>query len=72
MFNFLEKDTYEFFKNRLSGFQKTYGMDGFKFDAGEAYYIPKLFEGTPLTDPNLFTTTYLKLVESFGEQDFSL
>uniref|UniRef100_A0A0A9ZJ17 Putative family 31 glucosidase KIAA1161 n=1 Tax=Lygus hesperus TaxID=30085 RepID=A0A0A9ZJ17_LYGHE len=66
LFNFMQNDTYEFFAKRLRDFKNEYGMDGFKFDAGEAYYIPTLFYLTPFEDPNIYSTTYLKLVESFG------
>uniref|UniRef100_A0A146M3J7 Putative family 31 glucosidase KIAA1161 n=1 Tax=Lygus hesperus TaxID=30085 RepID=A0A146M3J7_LYGHE len=66
LINILQKDTYEFFTGRLQTFKKDYGADGFKFDAGEAYYIPGLFKFTPLIYPNEYTRTYVKLAESFG------
>ncbi|KAF6204010.1 hypothetical protein GE061_002349 [Apolygus lucorum] len=65
--NFLQQNTYEFFTERLKTFKKDYGVDGFKFDAGEAYYIPGLFQFTPLNYPNEYTNTYVKLAASFGQ-----
>lgn len=66
--NFLQKDTFDFFKKRLQDIKTTYGADGFKFDAGEVFYIPALFQETPLMNPNEYTTTYVKLAEGFGEK----
>ena len=55
------------FKKRLKYFKDTYGLDGFKFDAGEVRYLPKLYTfNKTLDNINFFTSKYVKLATSFG------
>ena len=38
--DFTNPDAVKWFKDQLDHLQKTYGVDGFKFDAGDAYFYP--------------------------------
>ncbi|XP_063215591.1 myogenesis-regulating glycosidase-like isoform X2 [Bacillus rossius redtenbacheri] len=52
----------------LNGIKATYGIDSFKFDAGESSYLPQPPElNTSLSlVPNVFTNRYVETVSQFG------
>ncbi|XP_013387026.1 myogenesis-regulating glycosidase isoform X1 [Lingula anatina] len=53
---------------RLKAMQSL-GIDSFKFDAGEACYLPASFHTIfPLMNPGQFTTAYVNMVAHFGRQ----
>ena len=56
------------FKKRLKYFKDKYGLDGFKFDAGEVRYLPKFYTlNTTLENINFFSSKYVQLASSFGD-----
>lgn len=60
-------DSVEYFKTRLEFLQKNYGIDSFKFDAGETAWIPrqfKLFNNNSY--PDSYAQNYAKLAASQG------
>ncbi|XP_019631326.1 PREDICTED: uncharacterized family 31 glucosidase KIAA1161-like [Branchiostoma belcheri] len=55
------------FKERLRKMQQDYGIDSFKFDAGEVNYLPSNFiTARPLENNNEFTTLYADFATEFG------
>ena len=53
----------EWFRQRLGGLQAATGLDGFKFDAGEAVFVPPdAVTCQPLASRNEYTTRYVRLV----------
>lgn len=57
----------EWFKKRLKNFQSLYGLDGFKFDAGEVRYLPSYHTfNKSIENVNFFTTKYVHLAAGFG------
>eukprot|EP00899_Mesostigma_viride_P002301 jgi/Mesvir1/12071/Mv00353-RA.4 len=53
----------EWFVSRLQRFQQKYGVDGFKFDAGEPCFLPGNFRTfAPLRTPAEYTQLYLQNV----------
>lgn len=56
------------FKKRLKHFKDKYGLDGFKFDAGDVGYLPKFYTlNTTLENINFFSSKYAQLASSFGD-----
>ena len=50
------KDARDWFLNGLKSLQERYGIDGFKFDAGEPCFLPKEFETKiPMKHPSEYT-----------------
>ena len=57
----------DWFKKRLKDFKDRYGLDGFKFDAGEVRYLPKFYTlNTSLENINFFSSNYVQMASSFG------
>eukprot|EP00112_Aurelia_sp_Birch-Aquarium-sp1_P011954 Seg251.3 transcript_id=Seg251.3/GoldUCD/mRNA.D3Y31 product="Myogenesis-regulating glycosidase" protein_id=Seg251.3/GoldUCD/D3Y31 len=57
----------EWFKQRLSAFKTNFGLDGFKFDAGEVRYLPEHYTfHQPIKNVNLFSNKYVQIASSFG------
>ncbi|XP_064614320.1 myogenesis-regulating glycosidase-like [Liolophura sinensis] len=57
----------EWYSKRLRNIQQDYGVDSFKFDAGELVYLPMNFKTfRPMKTPGEYTTLYGKLIGSFG------
>ncbi|XP_078575219.1 LOW QUALITY PROTEIN: myogenesis-regulating glycosidase-like [Branchiostoma floridae x Branchiostoma japonicum] len=55
------------FKERLRKMQRDYGIDSFKFDGGEANYLPSNFVvARPLTNKNEYTTLFANFAADFG------
>ncbi|XP_078574160.1 myogenesis-regulating glycosidase-like [Branchiostoma floridae x Branchiostoma japonicum] len=55
------------FKERLRKMQRDYGIDSFKFDAGEVNYLPSNFVlSRPLDNNNEYTTLYAEFAAEFG------
>jgi alpha-glucosidase (family GH31 glycosyl hydrolase) len=52
----------EWFFERLAGLQSRTGIDGFKFDAGEACFLPVDAVTQQKIDPNEYTQTYVDAV----------
>ncbi|XP_022107115.1 uncharacterized family 31 glucosidase KIAA1161-like [Acanthaster planci] len=53
----------------LRKMQTDYGLDSFRFDAGEVSYIPFIYNATvPFNDPNLYCTQYVELVSTINQQ----
>ena len=54
-----------YFAARLKKLQTDYGIDGFKFDAGEPCFLPRKFETyLPLQHPSEYTRAYVNNVAS--------
>jgi len=67
--DFTNEKAVEWWQSRLRQLQRKYGINSFKFDAGETSYLPvspKLQNGEPNTSPNLYTTKYVEAVATFG------
>ena len=57
----------EWFKKRLSAFKTKFGLDGFKFDAGEVRYLPAHYTfHQHIKNINLFSNKYVQIASSFG------
>lgn len=58
----------DWFHERLLKLQENYGIDSFKFDAGESSWSPvdSVLNGPPSSHPNLITTEYIREVAKFG------
>jgi len=54
--------------NRLRSLQTQYGIDSFKFDAGEAIWLPHnaLLVGESELQPSSYSTKYVQAVATFG------
>lgn len=62
------KAAYDWFVARLRHYRQTYGIDSFKFDAGEANWVPPGGRtATPMRSPNEYTTNYVEMVAEFGD-----
>jgi hypothetical protein len=67
--NFTNPDAISWWKRRLQNLSREYNIDAFKFDAGEASYLPGAPEvgklaGSIHLQPNIFTTEYVKTAVS--------
>jgi len=57
----------DWFSGRLRQFSKEFGVDSFKFDAGEVTYLPpRMRTATPLHNLNRYTTLYVNMAANFG------
>ena len=57
----------QWFAGRLRQFRKEFGVDSFKFDAGETSYLPpRMRTAFPLHDLNRYTTLYVNMAATFG------
>ncbi|PNF32421.1 hypothetical protein B7P43_G04891 [Cryptotermes secundus] len=70
--NFTNPDAVSWWKGRLQNLSRMYDIDAFKFDAGEAAYLPGAPEigklaGSIRLQPNIFTTEYVKTVASISD-----
>jgi len=66
--DFSQQSARDFYNARLIKLQTEVGIDSFKFDAGEAFWLPyaaKLNDSDSLL-PNSYTTHYVNSVASFG------
>jgi len=60
-------DAVTWFTQRLRQFSQQFGIDSFKFDAGEVSYLPKRFRSAkPLDNINYYTTLYVNMAASFN------
>jgi alpha-glucosidase len=71
LFDFTNDEASEWWYNRLSTLQTTYGFDSFKFDAGETYWLPTNYVlnsniNTTLW-PIAFTQSYVETLSRFGD-----
>jgi len=67
--DFTNPDAREWWINRLKQLQINYGIDSFKFDAGETDRLPWEFvlsEGSEFRYPNEYTRAYVDSVSQFG------
>lgn len=67
--NFTSPDAVSWWKSRLQNLSREYNIDAFKFDAGEAAYLPGApkigkLAGSVCLQPNIFTTQYVKTAAS--------
>ena len=54
-----------YFTDKLNALKANYGIDGFKFDAGEAHWSPAEFSFYDNTShPNAYTQNYLQLAHN--------
>ncbi|XP_038078821.1 myogenesis-regulating glycosidase-like [Patiria miniata] len=59
----------EWYIGTLRKMQTDYGLDSFRFDAGEVSYIPYIYNATiPFNDPNVYCTQYVELVATINRQ----
>ena len=57
----------DWYLGRLEEMKSSYGVDSFKFDAGELTFVPEEHEYlTKWTDPTMYTTKYVKAVSRMG------
>ncbi|XP_072031554.1 LOW QUALITY PROTEIN: myogenesis-regulating glycosidase-like [Amphiura filiformis] len=62
-------DANNWYVERLMEFRDIYGIDSFKFDAGEAQYLPINYNASvPFSNPNLYCTKYVQTAERLGRQ----
>jgi len=55
------------FSQRLRRFSRQYGVDSFKFDAGEVDYLPEHWRSAqPLNNSNYYSTLYVNMAATFG------
>ncbi|XP_076092960.1 myogenesis-regulating glycosidase-like [Mytilus galloprovincialis] len=55
------------YNNRLQMMKENYGIDSFKFDAGERTFIPIPFSSHQIiNNPNIFATKYVEMVSNHG------
>lgn len=58
------------YRERLEYIQNTYGVDIFKFDAGETSWFPEdpILNGDPSLSPSLITQAFVQLASDFGNK----
>jgi len=57
----------DWFSGRLRQFSKEFGVDSFKFDAGEVTYLPpRMRTAIPLHNLNRYTTIFVNMAAIFG------
>ncbi|XP_029729604.2 myogenesis-regulating glycosidase-like [Aedes albopictus] len=66
--DFTNPEAAEWFSQRLRNIQEQYGIDSFKFDAGETDWIPMdpVLNGPRSKHPTLYTNDFLRTVAKFG------
>ncbi|XP_069122094.1 myogenesis-regulating glycosidase-like [Argopecten irradians] len=58
----------QWFVQRLKVMQQEYGIDSFKFDAGEMTYLPSSYKTfKPLKNPNYYIKSFVDMVSEFGD-----
>jgi hypothetical protein len=70
--NFTNPDAVSWWKRRLQNLSREYNIDAFKFDAGEAAYLPGAPEvgklaGAVRLQPNIFTTQYVQTAATVSD-----
>lgn len=67
--DFTNGEVREWFLDRLKLLQKTYGIDSFKFDAGETSWAPQVpvLSGDIEEAPNQLTADYVRTCAMFGD-----
>jgi len=61
------QEAVDWFTARLRQFSKEFGVDAFKFDAGELSYLPpRMRTALPLHNLNHYTKLYVNMAASFG------
>ncbi|KAB0798841.1 hypothetical protein PPYR_06721 [Photinus pyralis] len=67
--DFTKLEVREWFAGRLKSLQKNYGIDSFKFDAGETSWAPTIsqLQGDEETMPNVLSEDYLRMCAEFGD-----
>ncbi|MBN3298870.1 myogenesis-regulating glycosidase [Amia ocellicauda] len=67
--DFTNQDAREWYTSQLRTLKSKYGVDSFKFDAGETSYLPQQFSTlVTLTDPSTFTRRYTEMAMPFNER----
>lgn len=66
--DFTNPEAVDWWRQRLLDLQANTGIDSFKFDAGETNWLPDVFtlNADRLLWPNIYSTSYVKAVSSFG------
>jgi myogenesis-regulating glycosidase len=67
--DFSRADVADWWSSRVRQLQSNYGIDSFKFDAGESNWLPSCYQlkNTPLEQqPNSYTESYVRNMERFG------
>lgn len=66
--DFTNEEAVAWWSGRLKQLQSQYGIDSFKFDAGEFNWIPASYQftGNPNTFPAIATTKYVEACAEFG------
>jgi myogenesis-regulating glycosidase len=59
-------DAVVWYTDRLRQFQHQYGIDSFKFDAGEVGFLPQRRRMKSGSKSNDFSTSYAKMAADFG------
>ncbi|MBN3293834.1 MYORG glycosidase, partial [Polypterus senegalus] len=67
--DFTNPEAREWYLSHLKNLKSKYEVASFKFDAGEASYLPQQFSTlVPLPDPSTFTRRYTEMAASFYER----
>lgn len=66
--DFTNTDAVSWWTRRLESLQSRYGIDSFKFDAGETNWLPysSKLNGDLNLQPNLYTTKFVEALAKFG------
>ncbi|XP_030647371.1 myogenesis-regulating glycosidase [Chanos chanos] len=66
--DFTNPEAREWYASNLRAFKTKYGVTSYKFDSGEASYLPQLFSTfSPLHDPNTFTRRYTEMAIPYND-----
>ncbi|CAG7835114.1 unnamed protein product [Allacma fusca] len=68
LIDFTNEEAVQWWSSRLERLQTLYGIDSYKFDAGEFNWLPHAHQlkGDSYLDPGLATTKYVEAVAKFG------
>jgi len=68
--DFTNPQAMSWFKSRLEAIQRDYGVDIFKFDAGETSWFPEdpVLNGNSDLSPSLITQSFVSMAADFGTQ----